>query len=698
MNTMARLLLCVATALLASAAWAGSEESMTIKFSEATGGMVSIAPAGGGRDFIGQAGAKPLLWRLFFRDAAGKEVDVDNTQSPPPAITRTAAAVTIRWNGMDLGGDKGAFDVRVVCDQKAGADTALLRIWVRNRSRTFGLWTVRFPLIEPISRAGECDVARGDGNWGVLMKSATETYEGDYPSARTPMQFLLVQQGEEGLYLAAHDPDAWPKNFHIQPGGQFRVDTYAAGMGVPGTDWSAPYPFAIGIYRGDWMTGCKRYRAWSLRAAPWTRKGPLAKRTDVPDAIKGVCAWILSNGSAVDVVPKMREFAQKVGAPVGTHWYNWHEIPFDTHYPDYFPAKPGFADGVRELTREGIVVMPYINARLWDSANADFAAARPHATKNERGEVTIEEYGSGAKLAVMCPTQALWQQKMAEVIRRLGDEYGVNAVYMDQIGSAGPRRCFDPTHGHPLGSGPWWVGGYRKLLTPIKQWCASRATPVGLTTENDAEPYMDNVDGFLIWTPRDSDEIPMTTAVYGGYTLYFATDRAFFGAPSYCLCQARDFTWGAQMGWDGIGLLEPAHAEELACLGRLARLRHVLTDYMVYGELLEVLHAENQLPQITGTWNTHHGDRPVTLPAVHGAIWRGRDGSIAAIFANADTQPHEFTFTFDADRLGLGKAARWSIDRITTHGAEPLPPQSGRRFTLTVEVPARDGVALRLRP
>jgi hypothetical protein len=78
------------------------------------------------------------------------------------------------------------------------------------------------------------------------------------------------------------------------------------------------------------------------------------------------------------------------------------------------------------------------------------------------------------------------------------------------------------------------------------------------------------------------------------------------------------------------------------------------------------------------------------------AVCLRRDRSIAAIFANADTQPREFTFTFDADRLGLGKAARWSIDRITTHGVEPLPRQSGRRFMLTVEVPARDGVALRL--
>ena len=109
------------------------------------------------------------------------------------------------------------------------------------------------------------------------------------------------------------------------------------------------------------------------------------------------------------------------------------------------------------------------------------------------------------------------------------------------------------------------------MLTPIKKWCTADGRQVALTTENDAEPYMDNVDGHLIWTPRDDHEIPMTTAVYGGYTLYFASNHAFgFGDASYCLCQARDFTWGSQLGWDDVNILEPEHAAKLEFLSRLA--------------------------------------------------------------------------------------------------------------------------------
>lgn len=673
---------------------------MTIRFSEATGGIAGIAGTDGLHDFIGPSTAEPLLWRLIFRDAGGTETIVDNACGVAPEITRTEGRTALRWSGVSLAAQTGVVDVRVLCEETDHPGTVHLHLWVDNRSDTFGLWNVQFPVIAPMSQPGACDIAKGHGNWGELHVAASETLKGEYPSYNMPMQFMVVQQQGDALYLAAHDPGAWPKDFFVEPGGEFRIETWAAGMGVPGSGWSDPFPIAIGVARGDWMSGCKQYRAWAVQEAPWTRKGPLTGRSDVPDAMKQVCAWVLTDGAREKAVPPVREFARRAGAPVGTHWYNWHAIPFDTDYPAYFPTKPGFADGVAELKSDGIVVMPYINARLWDIANRDFPAARPYATRDENGEVTIEDYGSGARLAVMCPTQAHWQEVVGEIIRRLADECGVSAVYMDQIASARPRTCFDPSHGHAIGSGAWWVDGYREMLDPVKSWCVSREHPVGLTSENNAEPYMDNVDSFLLWTQRDSNEVPLMTAVYGGYTLYFASSRAFgHGPEAYCLCQARDFTWGTQLGWEGAeGLLDPDHAAELDCLVHLARLRAALLDYLVYGEMLQVLRSETDLPAITGTWNTWKGDRPVTLPAVHGALWRGTDGSVAAIFANADTEARTFTFAFDADCCGAGDGVRWDITRVTASAEAPVDAPTGRTFTLDVQVPARDGVAVRIRP
>jgi hypothetical protein len=337
--------------------------------------------------------------------------------------------------------------------------------------------------------------------------------------------------------------------------------------------------------------------------------------------------------------------------------------------------------------------MPYINSRLWDTANENFQSARPASVKNVRGEVTIKEYGSGAKLAVMCPTQPLWQDKVAEIIRRLGDECGVNAVYLDQIASAPPRMCFDTGHNHNVGSGPWWVDGYRTLLAPIKHWTTTGDRSIGLTSENNAEPYMDNVDAHLIWTQRSEDEIPMIAAVYSGYTLYFASNRAFaYGDTSYCLCQARDFVWGTQLGWDGVDVLKPEHEQKLRFLSRLAKLRARAIDYFVYGELVKVLKLGAEIPQLSGTWDKPGGEGPVVLPAVHAARWTGRDGSIAVAFANADTAPHQVTFRGPPIAGDTAGRTRWRIERMTADSSEEWRGDKPESTTLSAEIPGRDAV------
>ncbi|OHB79208.1 MAG: hypothetical protein A2W31_00165 [Planctomycetes bacterium RBG_16_64_10] len=672
-----------------------ASDHLAVTFSPETGGIVSVRSLRSNHEFVRPAAKKPLLWRLVLRGRDRTEMVLDNTRVGPPEFESKIGSLALHWQGVELPGSAGTLTVRVTCELAREDDTARLRLWVQNDSSAFGLWDVQFPVIAPLVRSEESQIAMGRGSWGVLYANSGTRITGVYPSHSLPMQFALLQQGKNGLYLATHDPKALFKEFTFEPSCEFYVNTHAMDMGVTGSDWEAPYPFALGVYQGDWMTGCKRYRHWALEAAPWTRKGPLGKREDVPESLKNVCAWVIGNGATAEVVPAVELFAEAIGAPVGVHWYNWHKIPFDWEYPNYFPPKPGFAEGVLELKQRGIVVMPYINARLWDIATANFAEAKAHCVKDDQQEVTIERYGKSADLAPMCPTQPFWQNKVAEIIRRLGDECGVNAVYLDQIASAPPRLCFDANHGHPLGSGSWWVDGYRQMLDPIKKWATSDGRQMGLTTENNAEPYMDNLDGFLIWTPRSDQEIPMNSAVYSGYTLYFASNRAFeHGDVSYCLCQARDFVWGTQLGWDGTAIVEPQHKAKLAFLGRLARLRAAARDYLVCGELLEVLEPTNEVPNLSGTWNTPDGDGPVTLKAVHGALWRGLDGSAGVLLANADTDAHVFSFTIDTKRHGLGSSAEWVLRQVGAENQTRISSQDNGQVSHMVDVPGRDGLCL----
>jgi hypothetical protein len=676
-----------------------SNTQISIGFDKSTGGIAEIADNTIAHEFIRNPSEKPTLWCLEFHDQAGKDFVLENTQVAPPTMHMESHSLSIEWSALDLPGEKGVVDVKVVCDLPGNADTASLRLWVRNRSKLFGLWTTGFPRISSLPDSKSAEVAISRSNWGQLYRNFSEPISGEYPSYTMPMQFMLVNEESAGLYLAAHDPGAMHKHFTYYPTGEFVVDTSTENMGVPGSGWSAPFAFALGVYQGDWMTGCKRYRAWVTKHAPWTRKGTLAERTDVPESMKKISAWIIGRGGPDTAVATGLDFAKAIGAPVGVHWYEWHQIPFDRQYPDYFPTKSGVADGVARMEAAGITVMPYINSRLWDTQEPRYSTALPHITKDEQGNPTLEDYGSGTKLGVMCPTQRFWQDKQFEIVKRLVEEVGVGAVYLDQISSAPPRNCFDRSHGHPLGSGSWWVDGYRTLLTRIKHWCTTDGRQVGLTSENNSEPYMDNIDGFLIWTPREENEIPMITAVYSGYALYFASNRSLgFDDVSFRMLQARDMVWGTQLGWEDAEILKPENAAKLEYEGRLARVRSMLNDYFVYGELLEVLQSETITPELTGTWNTWSGNKSVTLKAIHGALWRGPDGSVAAILANADTKPHTFTFKFDADCHHLVRADYWTVSRRTPSGTTALPQQTGRSFTQTIEVPATDALALIFRP
>ena len=128
--------------------------------------------------------------------------------------------------------------------------------------------------------------------------------------------------------------------------------------------------------------------------------------------------------------------------PCAVHWYNWHQIPYDTGCPHYFPAKVGFAEAIARVRAQGVRVMPYINAHVWDTANEDFnELGRPAAVKNENGDTPQKIY-EGNIFAPMCPATPLWQETVTDLVLKLsGPEFEVDGVYLDQISA----------HKHPTG-------------------------------------------------------------------------------------------------------------------------------------------------------------------------------------------------------------------------------------------------------
>ncbi len=469
------------------------------------------------------------------------------------------------------------------------------------------------------------------------------------------MQYLAAYDKvrRTGLYMGVHDPYGSTKDIFAE--GQptkhavvLRFDHPVPNMGKAGIGFELSGAAKWQLLRGDWFDAAQIYRTWvSQKAKWWPDLGPEG-RVDTPKWMRELPAWAMTGGPVSECVPRVRAFAQTVGVPVGFHWYNWHQIPFDNDYPHYFPPKEGFIEGVAQLKTAGVYPMPYINGRLWDTHDQGAEdwqftqTALAAATKDEQGKPYVESYsskesdGSSVKLAVMCPATSLWQNQVRDIVLRLFRECGVSGVYIDQIAAAQPRLCFDAAHGHDLGGGHWWTQGYWAMLSAIR---AAKPVECMLTTECNAEPYIKWFDGYLTWHWQEQNMVPAFPAVYGGAIQMFG--RAYRGGPSQDLAHrmkaGQQLVFGEQIGWFGPEVIERPDSGKF--LHDCTQLRWRLKDYFYRGHMARPPRLTGQIPTVTADWQWH-GEWPITTDAVMTGAWQlPAKNKVVLLFANVSDRP-----------------------------------------------------------
>lgn len=659
-----------------------TNDIVRFEFKQPYMGLAAMRDLDTGIDHIQSADGRPALWELVFCRDAEKQV-LSSAQAPCTShkieqLSDGLKRATFEWAGLDLVKEKGVVGVRVSVELPRNLGIASWRMWVDNNSDTWGLYEVYFPKCSGLLKSGEYDIAVPRRNSGKLFKNCRDRMSYQYPHGWSmPMQFLCATKDANSVYIATHDPNAWDKAFTIEPGKEFYIKTNVENMGVPGSDYKAPFPAMMGIYRGSWVEGCKIYRRFAI-TAPWTSEGKLSQRTSVPRILKNVGLWMLvgnyigPEGGTLEEKNKPLVDAQKYfDVPIAAHWYNWHAIPFDTHYPHYFPTKPGVAEQARDLVSKGLIIMPYINGRIIDISNDDFNDYFPYCAKDQMGKHYVETYGNQVKQAPMCPYTEFWQNKVAEIVDHLAEEVGVNAVYIDQIAAASPVLCFDKSHGHPLGGGGWWVDGYRKMLKKVQKAAHSKGRDMVITTECAAEPFMDGVDAFLTWIKPDERSIPMIPAVYSGYSLYFGSPAWFEqGDRAWIMAQGRSFLWGSQNGWMGFELFKPEHAPKAAYLKKVGMYRAAAKKFLTFGELVDLIEPTNSVETVTEVWPDHENKpRNATLPSIQGAVWKAEDGTLGVFLANYLDKDNMIEFAIDPSAYGMRSgSAGFTVARICPEG------------------------------
>ena len=482
-----------------------------------------------------------------------------------------------------------------------------------------------------------------------------------------PVQFFAFMQHGKGLYIGIHDGLAMHKFVTLSMAQTLSIKLPAENMGEPGTSREDLFPVRLQLYEGDWWTAAKLYRAWASKQQ-WTSRGRTFNNPKFPSSLADVSFWTEISASSEQMEKYMIPLAEKAGYPIGVHWYNWNVHRFDTHYPNMLPAQKHMAESTQKMREHNIVVMPYINGRIWDTTIDDFKEALPWTCKDEFGKPYMEVYStSRIELATMCPYTKFYQKVIYDISMDLFNEKHINSLYLDQIGAARPRLCFDKTHGHPMGSGRYWTEGYRELLRPLRKYVDEHG--YSLTTENTSEPYMDSIDSFLAWNQREDTDVPVLPAVYSGYTTYFSTPTKptkDLGL-SHRTQHGRDFLWGDVVGWNTQWILGPKYNEELEFDLMLGAHRYATRDFMMHGELIGDVQPTEDVPYFNVTW-FNRSPHEATMPAVQGTVWESMDGKRCVYILNYEDRVQSFSFKLPVPD-GDGP---WLLRRITPNGRAPL--------------------------
>ncbi|MCS7253444.1 MAG: DUF6259 domain-containing protein [Armatimonadetes bacterium] len=652
-------------------------------------------------------------------------------------------------------------------------------LWSLNITQLPNDWSllrVSFPQIAVADLGENAEVffPRGPGEVQRNLWRRAFTYRSLYPNGWCTMQFVAAYSEAQdkrhmtGIYVGVHDPNGSAKETVVKSEPDVKRVILAfehpvPNIGIGGNEFKQSGKVVWQILRGDWFDAAMIYRDWAQKEAKWSPKLVIPKgeifiwgrffpisliwregiRIDTPQWMKELCIWAVGGGAPKDCVPIVKEFAEFMGMPVGFHWYNWHQIPFDNDYPHYFPAKEDFYKGVRELQQSNVFVMPYINGRLWDTRDKGLEdwqfskVALPAATKQEDGTPYTESYGSkesdgsDVKLAPMCPTTKLWQEKVREIVLKLFNEFGVNAVYIDQVAAAAPALCFDKTHGHPIGGGSWWNEGYWQMLSAIRddiriyarevKTTGETPMPRALTTECNAEPFLSWFDGYLTWHWQHNGQVPAFPAVYGGAIQMFG--RAYRGGATKDLAlrmkAGQQLVFGEQIGWIDPNIVREKDNAEF--LRQVARLRWHLRRYFYAGEMARppklvsegelqskskstvsagVSHLKvtcgaqlvGKIPKVRADWQWA-GEWWVETDAILTGAWKlPRENKLVLIFINVGDQHLRATLVFDGKGYGLtGKQLQ--VKEITEQGSN-LVGDFPLEFRKTINFPAKTALAL----
>ena len=592
-------------------------------------------------------GRKGLEWQINAVTPDRKQLTFSSFASKWRIVNMTKNSLDIEWQ---VAKNIKAFSKITLKNARLEANFK-----IDNNDKNIRIETVTFPKVRFRKLNGN-DALTYPSMSGILIKNPTKEQftggqDGYFPSGRANMQFSTYYDEKSGIYFAFEDPLARSKYYSVKGKRNNIVCTWDSVVGHTaaekngGNDFETSGKFVIELFNGDWFDGGQLYKKFlSEKASWWIKELP---RKSTPEWFRNTCLRILgvkcsqlpNFTKTKNEVIKLRKYFEM---PIAFHWYGW-EDPAKGGWPHFYPKDFSLA-ALKEMKSHGIYVKPYIDSRLWrekDGKNgkSDWmysSHGKKFAVKQLDGKPVMENYG--APYAVECPAAKGWQDYMVSLVDRLAG-YGFDAVYHDQVATGRYYLCYDASHGHKFADPDAWFGlGYQPMYQKIRA-LKNKYPDLAHDTEEAADPYLQAMDGYMVWRWTDPGQIPLFTSIYSGRIQF--TGRLFNHQypgdyESFFAKIAEQLVLSEQIGW--FDYPDMQDGTKRLYTKKAAHLRHALLNYFNESDMQHPLNFKAPVPELRSKWGAVGNFNVVVTPKVRHAFYKRTDGSKMVIFANSTNE------------------------------------------------------------
>lgn len=327
-------------------------------------------------------------------------------------------------------------------------------------------------------------------------------------------------------------------------------------------------------------------------------------------------------------------------------------------------------------------------------------------------------------LTEMCIASERWRDKYALLSDSVINFYGLDGIYMDQACIS--RNCYDPSHGHPLGGGNYWVPNSGKLTDQIRK-IVKNNKEIALSGEGSGEAWMPYLDVFLALQvsreryagAQDWEPIPLFQAVYHQYAISYGNYSSLLNPPydemwpkehrpeatlqpldsvfnkQFLMEQARSFVWGMQ---PMISNYKPSllseRKNEIDYLLKLAKVRNNSLKYLLHGKYSRVAQfnsPEEEFDISKLSIYAGHNEKVTSfkkkVPTVYSSFWIAEDKSLGIAIASIDDKAYPVKMAFKSTDYKLAESGTMFI--IDEEGRSPLGSYSNGEVKVEYLLPER---------